>query len=88
MPVGAAQETTQALPIYTVSVDEKPGVKAIGLIAPDLPLIPGKEALVARDYEYVCYATLSILAAFDLHTGEIIANVEPLAIAAANSLTC
>ena len=29
-------------PIYTVSVDEKPGVQAIGLTAPDLPPVPGK----------------------------------------------
>ena len=73
---GAVPET-QALPIYTVSVDEKPGVQAIGLTAPDLPPVPGKEASIARDYEYVRHGTLSILAALDLHTGEIIANVEP-----------
>jgi len=73
---GVAPET-QALPIYTVSVDEKPGVQAIGLTAPDLPPVPGKEASIARDYEYVRHGTLSILAALDLHTGEIIANVEP-----------
>jgi hypothetical protein len=40
-------------PIYTVSVDEKPGVQAIGLTAPDLPPVPGKAASVGRDYEYV-----------------------------------
>ena len=33
---GAAQEMP-ALQIYTVSVDEKPGVQAIGLTVPDLP---------------------------------------------------
>ena len=71
----AAQERQTAL-VYTVSVDEKPGVQAIGLTAPDLPPIPGKEASVARDYEYVRHGTLSILAALDLYTGEIIANVE------------
>ncbi len=32
---------------------------------------------MARDYEYVRHGTLSILAALDLPTGEIIANVEP-----------
>ena len=31
-------------PIYTVSVDEKPGVQALGLTAPDLPPVPGKAA--------------------------------------------
>ena len=40
-------------PIYTVSVDEKPGVQAIGLTAPDLPPVRGKASAVARDYEYV-----------------------------------
>ena len=64
-------------PVYTVSVDEKPGVQALGLTAPDLPPVPGKETSAARDYEYVRHGTLSILAALDLHTGEIIANVEP-----------
>jgi len=72
---GTAQKTQT--PIYTVSVDEKPGVQAIGLTAPDLPPIPGQQASVARDYEYVRHGTLSILAALDLRTGEIIANVEP-----------
>jgi transposase len=35
-------------PIYTVSVDEKPGVQAIGLTAPDLPPVPGKHTGVGR----------------------------------------
>lgn len=75
-PAGASDDK-RSTPIYTVSVDEKPGVQAIGLTAPDLPPVPGKESSIARDYEYVRHGTLSILAALDLHTGEIIANVEP-----------
>ena len=75
-PAGATDDK-RPTPIYTVSVDEKPGVQAIGLTAPDLPPVPGKESSLARDYEYVRHGTLSILAALDLHTGEIIANVEP-----------
>lgn len=63
-------------PIYTVSVDEKPGVQAIGLSAPDLPPVPGKASAVGRDYEYVRHGTVSILAGIDLHTGHIFANVE------------
>lgn len=63
-------------PIYTVSVDEKPGVQAIGLTAPDLPPVPGKAAAVGRDYEYVRKGTVSILAGIDLHSGHIFANVE------------
>jgi transposase len=63
-------------PIYSVSVDEKPGVQAIGLTAPDLPPVPGKVAAVGRDYEYVRRGTVSILAGIDLHSGHIFANVE------------
>ena len=62
---------------YTVSVDEKPGVQAIGTTAPDLPPVAGQQATLSRDHEYVRHGTLSILAALDLHTGEIIAEVEP-----------
>ena len=63
-------------PIYSVSVDEKPGVQAIGLTAPDLPPVPGKLRTVGRDYEYVRPGTVSILAGIDLHSGHIFANVE------------
>jgi len=75
-PVGSTDEA-RPTPIYSVSVDEKPGIQAIGLTAPDLPPVPGKEVSISRDYEYVRHGTLSILAALDLHSGEIIANVEP-----------
>lgn len=63
-------------PVFAVSVDEKPGVQALGTTAPDLPPVPGKHASVGRDHEYVRHGTLSILAALDLHTGQILANVE------------
>ena len=63
-------------PLYRVSVDEKPGVQAIGLTAPDLPPVPGKLRTVGRDYEYVRRGTVSILAGIDLHSGHIFANVQ------------
>ena len=63
-------------PIYTVSVDEKPGVQAIGLTAPDLPPVPGKAPNVGRDYEYVRHGTVSILAGIDLNSGHVFAHVE------------
>jgi len=72
----AAVHGAPSAPIYTVSVDEKPGVQALDTTAPDLPPVPGRHAGIGRDYEYVRHGTLSILAALDLHTGEIIANVE------------
>ena len=63
-------------PIYTVSVDEKPGVQALGLTAPDLPPVPDKAATLGRDYEYVRHGTVSILAGIDLHSGHIFERVE------------
>ena len=72
---GAAHDA-RPNPINTVSDDEKPGVQAIGLTAPDLPPVPGKAAGVGRDYEYVRHGTVSILAGIDLHCGHIFANVE------------
>ena len=62
-------------PVYTVSVDEKPGVQALGLTAPDLPPVPGKARAIGRDYEYVRHGTVSILAGIDLHSGHIFAAV-------------
>ena len=61
--------------IYTVSVDEKPGVQALGVTAPDLSPVPGKHPAVSRDHEYVRMGTLSILAALDLHDGHVMAQV-------------
>lgn len=63
-------------PIYTVSVDEKPGVQALAVTAPDLPPVPGKEESVSRDYEYVRHGTVSILAGIDLHSGHLFGHVE------------
>jgi transposase len=62
--------------VITVSVDEKPGVQAIGNTAPDLPPVAGKYSTVARDHEYIRYGTWSILAALDLHNGHVTARVE------------
>ena len=63
--------------VYRVSVDEKPGIQALGLRAPDLLPVAGRHPQLAHDYEYVRYDTLSILVALDLHSSEMIANVEP-----------
>lgn len=62
--------------VITVSVDENPGVQAIGNTAPDLPPVVGKYPTVARDHEYIRYGTWSILAALDLHDGHVTARVE------------
>lgn len=65
----------QEVPIINVSIDEKPGIQAIKNVAPDLPPIPGKRPYIGRDYHYERLGTLSLLAALDLHTGHVIAQV-------------
>lgn len=57
--------------LHTVSYDEKPGIQAISVTAPDLRPREGK-GNVQRDYEYKRLGTLSLLAAIDLLTGEAI----------------
>lgn len=53
-----------------VSYDEKPGIQAIGNIAPDkAPTL--QHGYVSRDYEYRRLGTVSLLAGIDLLTGEV-----------------
>lgn len=63
-------------PIYTVSVDEKPGVQALGLTVPDLPPVPGKQVTVSRDDQNARHGTVSILVGIDLNSGHIFALTE------------
>jgi transposase len=72
-----AHDLQETPAIITVSVDEKPGVQALGNTAPDLPPQPGKHPKLGRDYEYKRYGTLSILAGLDLHDGHVTAEVHP-----------
>jgi transposase len=62
--------------VAILSYDEKPGIQAIGNVAPDLPPVPGKYRSVARDHEYKRHGTLSLLCGIDLLTGELLARVE------------
>jgi transposase len=73
-----AQEvrTPEGRLVFTVSVDEKPGVQAIANTAADLPPVPGKHPTVGRDYEYKRLGTASILAGLDLQDGHVTARVE------------
>ena len=45
-----------------VSYDEKPGIQAIGSVAPDLPPQPGHHPAISRDYEYRRHGTLTLMA--------------------------
>jgi transposase len=62
--------------VAIVSYDEKPGVQAIGMTAPDLPPEPGVHRTLARDHEYKRRGTLSLLAGIDLLTGKVHALVK------------
>jgi transposase len=62
--------------VAIVSYDEKPGVQAIGVTAPDLPPVPSRHECLARDHEYVRHGTLSLLAGIDLLSGVVHASVE------------
>lgn len=57
--------------IAIVSYDEKPGIQAIGSKYPDLMPVEGEYPTVSRDYEYIRFGTLSLLAGIDLLTGII-----------------
>jgi transposase len=70
------QKAETGEPVYTVSVDEKPGVQALAVTAPDLPPVPGRHKAHGRDHEYRRLGTASILAALDLQDGHITARVE------------
>lgn len=62
--------------VFTVSVDEKPGVQAIANTAADLPPVPREHPAVGRDYEYKRLGTASILAGLDLQNGHVTGRVE------------
>ena len=62
--------------MITVSVDEKPGVQALEGTSRDLmPDYKKGYKQTSRDYEYKRLGTISILAALDLHSGHVIAQV-------------
>ena len=64
----------EGIPTHTLSYDEKPGIQAIGAAAEDRPPVPDTEkySTFQRDYEYVRFGTVSLLAGIDLLTGEAI----------------
>jgi transposase len=61
--------------VAVLSYDEKPGIQAIENAATDLPPAPAKHPAVGRDHEYIRHGTLSLLAAIDLLTGEVLGLV-------------
>jgi len=69
-------EEIQPLCDVYLSYDEKPGIQAIENTASDLLPVPGKHPAISRDSEYKRHGTLSVLAAIDLVTGQVIGSVE------------
>lgn len=57
----------------TVSVDEMTGVQALERAAPSLPMQPGK--VERREYEYIRHGTQTLIAGFDVASGEVIGTV-------------
>jgi hypothetical protein len=55
----------------TVSYDEKPSILSLENIAADFLPVPERHPCLSRDYEYERLGTVSLLAAIDLHTGEV-----------------
>ena len=59
----------------TLSVDEMTGIQALERIAPTLPMEPGK--VERREFEYRRHGTQTLLAAFDVVTGKVHAQIGP-----------
>lgn len=55
--------------IRTISVDEMSGVQALERAAPSLPMKPGR--IERREYEYKRHGTQTLIAAFDVASGQI-----------------
>jgi transposase len=59
--------------VRTISIDEMTGVQALERAAPDLPMQPGKVA--RREFEYIRHGTQTLIAAFDVASGQVSASV-------------
>ena len=64
-------EAAEAPLTVFVSYDEKPGIQAVGGVAPDLAPKPGRHGCTGRDYEYRRHGTLTLMAGLDLMTGHV-----------------
>ena len=73
-PEGAAPDAPL---VAYLSSNEKPGIQAIGSVAPDLPPKADKHPSTSRDYEYKRRGTLTLMAGLDLLTGRVHRAVVP-----------
>ena len=54
----------------TMSIDEMTGIQATERVEKDLPMRPGK--VERREFEYIRHGTQSLIASFDIATGQIV----------------
>lgn len=54
-----------------ICLDEMTGIQALERKAPDLPMRPGK--IRRREFEYIRHGTQSLIASFDVASGQVIA---------------
>jgi len=59
--------------VRTVSIDEMTGIQALERAARSLPMMPGK--VERREFEYIRHGTQTLIAAFDVATGEVQGSV-------------
>jgi len=69
--VALVRETGRDDMVAILSYDEKPSIQAIGVPAPDVPPVPGKQTSWGRDHEYIRHGTVSLMAAIDLLAGQV-----------------
>jgi transposase len=68
-----AAPTAAQAGVRTVSLDEMSGIQALERSAPDLPMRPG--AVERREFEYIRHGTQSLIAAFDVATGQVFGQI-------------
>jgi putative transposase len=54
----------------TISLDEMTGIQALERCAPALPMRPGK--IERREFEYIRHGTQTLIASFDVATGQVL----------------
>jgi transposase len=64
--------TPPAANTVVLCIDEKPGMQALERRFPDRPTAPGR--LRRREFEYKRHGTQTLLCAFEVHTGKVLAD--------------
>ena len=62
-------EVSQKEEELVISTDEMTGIQVLERIAEDLPMSPGKP--IAREFEYVRHGTQTVIAGFNVRTGQV-----------------